>query len=463
MRWERSESLRRRAAGRVAVLVVAALGFVVLGSMTAPARAAEPAAAAPAPAVEVEQGQIPLEQMDLATPAGDLSVTPPPEKPAQQSPFFRDTKFGLQLRTYYFYRDKYDDSKSEAWAVGGSLSYKSGYWADRLGIGAVVYTSQPLYAPDDRDGTLLLKPGQEGYTVLGQIYGEVRLADRIFAAIGRKEYDTPYVNKNDVRMTPNTFEGITAYGKAGGKDGAPAWRFGGGYLTKIKERNSDEFIWMSQDAGASASVERGVYLAAANVTLKDLSIGAAEYYSDDIINIVYAEAKYGLTLGLPVKLAAQYSDQRSTGDDLLTGQEFSTSQWGVKADVGLGAATLTLGYTDTASGSDMRNPWSSCPGYTAVQVQDFNRADEAAVILKGLYDFSRHGLGGLSAYALWVHGSGREAPAYNEDEVDLNLQWTPKSGALKGTSLRVRYAKVMQDGGGDPEIDDFRVILNYDF
>jgi hypothetical protein len=437
--------------------LVAAVGVALLGGATAVRAAGEPAAPA-------EQGATPIDQMDLTTPHGGMAVAPSPEKPAEKSPFLRDTKFGLQVRTYYFSRDKYDDSRSEAWTLGGSISYKSGYLADRLALGAVVYTSQPLYAPDEHDGTLLLKPGQEGYTVLGQAYGEVRLADRVFAAIGRKEYDTPYMNKNDVRMTPNTFEGITAYGKAGGKDGAPEWRVGGGYITKIKERNSDEFVWMSQDAGAPAGVERGVYLAAANYKAGEFSLGGAEYYSDDIINIAYAEAKYGLKLGdaSPLKLAAQYSDQRSTGDDLLKGEEFSTSQWGARADLGFGGATLTLGYTDTASGADMQSPWSGYPGYTSVQVQDFNRANEQAIIVKGLYDFSRHGAEGLSAYALWVHGSGREAPAYNEDEVDLNLQWTLKSGALKGTSLRVRYANVMQDGGGDPEINDFRIIVNYD-
>ena len=74
--------------------------------------------------------------------------------------FFRDTKLNLNIRTYYFYRDKYDDSKSEAWALGGALSYQSGWFLDHFGVGAVLYTSQRLYGPDDRDGTLLLKPGQ---------------------------------------------------------------------------------------------------------------------------------------------------------------------------------------------------------------------------------------------------------------------------------------------------------------
>ena len=415
----------------------------------------------------VEQGATPMDQIDMGKAQPGQTLIPPPAKPEEGSPFIYDSKFSAQLRTFYFNRDKYDNSRSEAWAIGGSIGYQSGYLANFFRIGAVGYTSQRLYGPDDRDGTLLLKPGQEGYTVLGQIYGEIKFTDRIFGAFGRKEYDTPYINKNDVRMTPNTFEGVTVYGKAGGtqggKDGVPEWRFGGGYITKIKERNSDSFVWMSRDAGAA--VDRGVYVAGANVDGRDFSLGAINYYSDDVINIFYTEGKYVLALadGYKLKLAAQFSDQRSTGDDLLTGQAFSTHQWGIKGEMSLGAAVLTLAYTDTANGSDMRNPWSGYPGYTSVQVQDFNRAGESAVMLKGAYDFSRHGAEGWSAYALWVHGTGRSAPAFNEDEVDLNLQWTPKAGALKGMSFRLRYAHIDQRGGGDPTINDFRAIVNYDF
>ena len=413
----------------------------------------------------VEQHATPIDRVEMQrpSPAGQL-VAPPPETPAQRSPFFHDATFAAQLRTYYLHREKYDNSHSEAWALGGAFKFTSGYVADLFRMGAVLYTSQPLYAPDDRDGTLLLKPGQDGYTVLGQIYGEFKFSDQLFGAIGRKEYDTPYINRNDTRMTPNTFEGITVYGRSGGKDGAPEWRYGGGFISKIKERNSEDFVWMSRDAGAN--VDRGVYLAGVSYKQGDASIGAINYYSDDIINIFYTEAKYAMPLpgGSKLGLAAQYSDQRSTGDDLLTGGDFRAHQWGVKADLGIGAATLTLAYTDTSTSSGMRSPWSGYPGYTSVQVEDFFRAGESAVLFKAAYDFSRHGAQGLSAYALYVHGSGVTAPAFNEDEWDLNLQWTPdKAGPLRGLSFRMRYSQVKQRGGGDPDIKDFRFIVNYDF
>jgi hypothetical protein len=414
-------------------------------------------------ATSVEQGATPMHQIDMSSLQSGQPMAAEPGKPAGQSPFFEDARFNAQLRSFFFNREKFDGSHSEAWALGGSIGFKSGYLADRLAFGAVAYTSQPIYAPEDRDGTLLLQPGQDGYTVVGQVYGEIRFTDRIFGAFGRKAYNTPFINMNDIRMTPNTFEGVSVYGKAGGVEGTPAWRFGGGYITKIKEKNSDEFVWMSRDAGAT--VDRGVYVAAANFARDDFSIGAIDYYSADIINIFYTEARYALPLasGRQLTLAAQFADQRSNGDDLLTGQTFSTYQWGLKADLGLGPTLLTLAYTDTADGADMRSPWGGYPGYTSVQVEDFNRAGESAVLLRASYDFSHLGVEGISAYALWVNGSGVEAPAYNDDEVDLNLQWTPKGGALRGMSFRLRYAQVMQQGGGDPNVNDFRFIVNYDF
>jgi hypothetical protein len=274
---------------------LSSLGAAFLVTIGTPILAAEPP-----PDDSTEKHATPIDRNDMTKPTTGEPVVPPPAPDVQRIPFFHDAKFAAQLRTYYLDRHKYDDTISEAWAIGGAFSFISGYVADVFRLGAVLYTSQPLYAPDDRDGTLLLKPGQDGYTVLGQIYGEFKFAPWLSGAIGRKEYDTPYINRNDVRMTPNTFEGITVYGRTGGKDGAPEWRYGGGYISKIKERNSDDFVWMSRDAGAN--VDRGVYLGGASYKQGDLWIGAINYYSDDVINIFYTEAKYGIPLAGDSKL-----------------------------------------------------------------------------------------------------------------------------------------------------------------
>lgn len=382
--------------------------------------------------------------------------------------FFRDTKLDLNLRSFYFRRDKFDESVSSAWAMGGALAYKSGWLLDRLMIGTTLYWSERLYGPEDKDGTLLLKPQQHGYTVLGQLFGRVKLYEDNIVNLYRYEYNTPFIGKNDSRMTPNTFEGYTLTGSFGGKDGAPGFRYGGGYITKIKERNSDDFVWMSRDAGAD--VKRGVAVAGGTFTYGKFSLGAINYFSDDIINIFYTETKYSfpITKDLGALLAFQFADQRSVGRDLLNGRSFATNQVGVKGDVSYAGAVLTLGYTNTLRRDDMQAPWSGYPGYTSVQVQDFNRAEEQALITKLSYDFSRLGLEGVSSYLLFVHGWGRVNPstksgAPDENEFDFDVQWRPKWSFLNGFSARFRYARVQQYQGPKDHQDDFRLIINYDF
>ena len=92
----------------------------------------------------------------------------------------------------------------------------------------------------------------------------------------------------------------------------------------MKTRTSEIFEPMSQVAGAPSDVDRGVTAGGVNFERGRFSIGAVDYYSDDIINIFYTEAKYDIPLsnGHKLKFGAQYSAQDSTGADLLTGSRF---------------------------------------------------------------------------------------------------------------------------------------------
>ncbi|WP_342315360.1 OprD family outer membrane porin [Lysobacter sp. FW306-1B-D06B] len=376
---------------------------------------------------------------------------------------WQDTKWDVQARTFYLGRDKYDNTESEAWALGGSVGFKTGYFRERFAFGATGYTSQKLYGPEDKDGTLLLKPGQEGYTVLGEVYGEFLINDDTRLSLGRRGIDTPYINRNDARMTPNTFQAITLQGLYGGDEGRPEWRVGGGYFDEIKERNSDEFVSMAQDAGAPDGVERGVYALGANFKKGAFSVGAIGYYSDDIIQIFYTEARYGIPLAEKLKLqfALQYSDQSSAGDDLLRGADFSSDQWGAKAELGYGGALFTAAYTRAGGDTNMQNPWSGYPGYTSVQVEDFNRDGEDAWLLRAGYTFQT--IKGASVYALYVDGSDPQSPTeYAKDEYDFNFQWAIGDGFLQGLLIRLRYAHVRQEGPVESDLDDVRLMVFYD-
>ena len=71
--------------------------------------------------------------------------------------------------------------------MGGSAGFKTGYFGDFAALGATGYTSQRLYGPLDKDGTKLLQPGQEQYTVMGELYGQFKLTDEIrpWRVVGR--------------------------------------------------------------------------------------------------------------------------------------------------------------------------------------------------------------------------------------------------------------------------------------
>ena len=309
----------------------------------------------------------------------------------------RDTTISAQLRSYYLDRANFNSSASEAGVLGGSLGFKTGYFIDFAALGATGYTSQPLNAPLDKDGSKLLRDGQRPYTVLGEFYGQFRLSDKIAATVGRRGFDTPIINTQDSLMTPNTFLVYAVRGVIGSTD-SRALRFGAGYVDAIKTRNSEEFQSMATTAGAPAGVERGVYVVGANYKSGSFSIGAIDYFSADIINIAYSELKYAIPLndGVHLRLAAQYANQRSTGEKSLTAESFSTHQYGLKAELALDAALLTVARTVTAIGTDMRSPWGGHPGYTAVQIEAFYRGGENATMLRAAYNIPK--ATGLSLY-----------------------------------------------------------------
>jgi hypothetical protein len=114
--------------------------------------------------------------------SADAAPPPPPGPPLERlfaplkeqfkglPPFLGDTDLRAHFRTYYFNRTNPDDTQNEASAFGGWISYQSGWVLDTFAMGASLYGSAPLYAPDDKDGTLLLKPGQRGYYVPGEAW-----------------------------------------------------------------------------------------------------------------------------------------------------------------------------------------------------------------------------------------------------------------------------------------------------
>lgn len=158
--------------------------------------------------------------------------------------FFGDTQIQLHFRSFYFNRENDDDTASEAWTLGGWVRYESGWLLDTFAIGAAYYTSLPAYAPADRPGSLLLTPGQGEIGVVAEAWAALRYKDYAILRGYRQRIDEGYVNPQDNRMLPNTFEALMLSGQVG-------WaQYDVGYIWDIKPRDSNDFISMSKQAGA---------------------------------------------------------------------------------------------------------------------------------------------------------------------------------------------------------------------
>src|SRR5262249_10838957 len=206
------------------------------------------------------------------------------------------------------------DTPSVRGGFGAWPAYNAGCLWDPPALGAVGYTSQPLYAPEDTGGTNLLHPTagdpQDSILVLGQAYAQLRYKEYALLTGYRQLIDEGYLNPQDSRMVPKTFEGVTLKGTIG------PIGYNVGYLTAIKLRQENAFPSMAEAAGVVGDHNRGLVLTRLSwEPVPGLSLYAANYLVPDVFNTAYGYAEYthNLTTDLSFKTGVQYTNQRSVG------------------------------------------------------------------------------------------------------------------------------------------------------
>ena len=378
----------------------------------------------------------------------------------------RDSELTLHLRSYYFDRLNPTPPDNAAWAIGGWVGYRTGWIGDVLRFGVVGYTSQPLWAPQDKPGSLLLTAQQDGYSVIGEVYGSLKLGDQVLTG-GRFQVNQPEINPTDNRMTPNTYSGGNLAGTLAGVDYYAA------YLNATKPRNGDKFINFVAAANINSPASEPLYLIGlSGEPHKDLRWRFSSYYVPNVLQSNYADVAWSMPLdeAYRLRLGAQAMAQRGVGEQLLTGSSFSTWSGGLKADLMRGGATATLAYQQTGSGANYQTPYSGWAGYTYMIVKSFNLAGQKAWLLGGNYDFGVHDMQGLALNAAIVWGfdainasTGAAQPNWTEYDLTLDYRFTSKQWPEWARPFWIRGRAAYVDMRRDGDIQDYRIIVNYDW
>jgi len=378
-----------------------------------------------------------------------------------QLPFEEERENTLQLRTFYQDRTLDGAQDRENWAGGGWLNVVGSYFGQSLRLSGTLYTSQKLYGDDDKAETGALQPVHNSYTQLGEAYASLRV-DKLAFQAGRYAVELPYINTNDIRMTPQTFQGMQSV-----VEFSDSWSAGVGLLTDIKQRTREGFDSLYQVAGLEkdedVTVAGSLYQPEPG-TLAGLYVLHAPDYHDGI----YLEASKRFRLGGEryIQLSGQYTHQDSTGEEL--DGDFSVHHYGARITWRDGWYSGSLAWTDYPEEDRLRKPWGGIPGYTSVLINDFDRPQESAWLLGGTVDFGPLGVHGLSVNAKMIKGDTPDcgvSASPDQDEYNLNFNYRPTVAGLAGLLLQLRFGWGDQEdtcrGADAVDVSEVRLVANY--
>jgi hypothetical protein len=361
---------------------------------------------------------------ELASPFTEFVTEQPPGTLAAfySEPFFRYAVFSLQPRLYY--RNLQNSSGlQEAFAAGGSLSFTTGWWRDTFQLGVTGYTTQPVVAPSGAGNTGLLQTNGGGFSVLGQAWAKVK-AGPATATLFRQALQLPFINGNESRMIPNTFEAYQLE-----VEPWTIFRINFGYVAGMKARTSPDFAPMSEIAGGP-QVNRGTSFAGFLIGSEERTyLGAIGETTWDLFSCTYVQGghTWQFSQDFEVRGDVQFIDQRSIGRELIG--IFDTQLYGVRLTASYADTLFSLEFDDTAGGTGIRNPFGGDPTFNSLMISNFNQAGEKSYGVGITCDFSRLGLTGVRAFGAFAYGS--MAAHRWEEEINATVDYRITTGTLK--------------------------------
>lgn len=312
--------------------------------------------------------------------------------------------------------------KTDGSAFGGKLGYISPAW-NGLSGGATFYATSELF--DDENGDFFSSESGS-YAILGEAYIQADYGNTMLR-LGRFELDTPHADTDDIRMIPNTFQGLllsnsdiddttlylTHLDKWAGVDADLPERF--------QELNSDDGVT------AAGAVYEGV---------KNLALQSWYYHGNDFAKLLYLEAIYESEC---FSVGVQFSSQSDDSND-ESGPDGDA--WGVTASYTLAEITLSAAYNGVSG--IVTNGYGGGPYFTSADDHTIDGVEDQKAAAIGVE------YGGVEALTLGALHVDFEEGANETDYYALY-------DVTEEMSLELIYTDMHEDG------EFVRLMANYGF
>lgn len=365
------------------------------------------------------------------------------------TPFFSDSSLDFSTRNIWKYNktDMMGETMVQnAWGQGVTLDFKSGYFADFIGVDASYYGVVKLGASDYFDGRAILyndgtgfnKNNAKGFNKMGQIYGKMKFGDEatnLHLYGGWKRLSRFGVLTSSNRAVPNTYLGWSA------EANLDAMNFRLAYVTKDTARNSPEKKHFQTQDGKEID-----YIATGEIKYKKDGLNALYFYgeSQDYMRRHGAEVDYKATENLILRSQIYGSYGMDNWKSMPSSRKaFDEKSWHYAVDamwkeerwhtrVGFQYTQADkaegLGYYIRHMSKNSRGNFNSM----ATAGMDYMQDDEKAFAIDYGYKFiPTLTTGVLANYGFMTYKGER----LQHGEFNLYAHWAPSHKQLKGLSV----------------------------
>ena len=376
---------------------------------------------------------------------------------------FKDGEVSGQIRLGYLYANPKLEGHPSPYstAIGGQLKFETGKWYG-FDAGVAFFTSHAIYpaSGDMDDGTFNDELTSEAgyYDLLAEAYLDYNY-EHFKIRGGRQLIDTPYADSDDIRMTPNTFEGVVATYDYNDFSFIAAW------LNR----------WQGPDAGVYEFVDlledgNGIAILAATYEKDDLEGSLWYYRADKTADVFYGTLSdsYKFTSGIVLRGALQIGDQSEIDNSGIDG-----TIYGAMAELDYSGLTLSFAYDQLQVDENKKYFGGFGGGVGFVNMFEMTAgvftSHQSAKSWKATvaYDFSELGIDGLSVE--YDFGNFKGDIEHEANEHNLMIAYAPSDS----WDMELAYDRIEdvdldigEDKDGNPidySLDRVLVRVNYNF